>query len=109
MITVQRPKSATKRPDAAGEPESRRPRRTNIVVRAVKALVDPVIFVAQRHVTCDGGVGLLSHRKMVINLDGVRGPQTCGHCGLRFQHRQPRPLRATPPPSLDVGDSAFIL
>ncbi|KAI8984461.1 zinc-finger domain-containing protein [Mycotypha africana] len=48
---------------------------------------EPVRFVKERRVACDGGGGPLGHPKVYINLDQPE-PQACGYCGVRFQ-REP--------------------
>merc|ERR1712098_814061 len=45
----------------------------------------PVIKVAKRIVSCDGGGGALGHPTVFINLD-PKGPKACPYCGLRYEY-----------------------
>ena len=45
---------------------------------------DPVIFIADRKVMCDGG-GPLGHPRVYINLDNESNVMPCMYCGKRFQ------------------------
>ncbi|WOO83555.1 Lactobacillus shifted protein [Vanrija pseudolonga] len=44
----------------------------------------PITFVHQRVIACDGGGGPLGHPKIFINLD-KEGPRACGYCGARYE------------------------
>ncbi|KCV72730.1 NADH dehydrogenase (ubiquinone) Fe-S protein 6 [Fonticula alba] len=45
----------------------------------------PVIEVAGRVASCDGGHPALGHPTVYINLDDPSAPHSCGYCGLRFR------------------------
>ncbi|RKP03175.1 hypothetical protein CXG81DRAFT_17239 [Caulochytrium protostelioides] len=44
----------------------------------------PIIKVAGRRTSCNGGGGALGHPRIFMNLDDGK-PVGCGYCGLRFQ------------------------
>lgn len=58
----------------------------------------PVRWVHERQVSCDGGGGPLGHPRVYVNVDK---PQicTCGYCGLPFVSTSNPPLGSSPIPA----------
>ncbi|XP_061738526.1 NADH dehydrogenase [ubiquinone] iron-sulfur protein 6, mitochondrial [Nerophis ophidion] len=58
---------------------------TNFAIKLVAE--EPVTYIEDRVVSCDGGGGALGHPKVYINLDKDTKVGTCGYCGLQFKQK----------------------
>jgi len=48
----------------------------------INALQSETVYVAQHHVSCDGGGGTLGHPKVYYSLEN--GEAECGYCDRKF-------------------------